>query len=108
MSIRDFKWSPSEKKIARAAFEKAYDNEITQIYAAVREQVRLIQDPHEVWKLHDYLSVRRKEVDEKYDYRYSVLPFVFFQLIRDSFISLEDLQGLSEEKIDAIKRMLGS
>ena len=31
MSIRDFNWSPKEKKIARAAFDKAYKKEMNEI-----------------------------------------------------------------------------
>ena len=45
----------------------------------------------------------RKEMDEKYDYRYSVLPFVFARLICDGWIKPEDLAGLSEEKLELIR-----
>jgi len=28
-------------------------------------------DPSEIWRVHDHLSRKRREVDAKYDYRYS-------------------------------------
>ena len=31
MNQIDFKWSPGEKKIARGAFDKAYQNEMNEI-----------------------------------------------------------------------------
>jgi len=104
--MQDLKWSPTEKKIARAAFEKAYKLEMAQIQAAVLEQARSLQEPSDVWKLHDYLSKRRKEVDEKYDYRYSMLLFVFPRLIRENLLTMSDLRGLGEDKLDVINRVL--
>ncbi len=45
---------------------------------------------------------KRNEIDEKYDYRYSVLILVFARLIKDGWLSFEDLEGLAEEKIAQI------
>lgn len=106
MDLRDIKWSAQEKKIARAAFEKAYKQEMLQIQNFIAEKVRSFKDENEVWKLHDYLTEKRREIDEKYDYRYSMLIYVFSRLIRDELIGWEDLQGLSAEKISFIQRLL--
>lgn len=59
--------------------------------------------PEDIWELHDFLTEKRKEIDEKYDYRYSVLIFVFGRLLREGWIALDDLEGLDEDKITKIK-----
>ena len=103
--MREFNWSPIEKKIARGAFEKAYQNEMTEIKNELLEKVNKIEDLQYIWKIHDYLSHRRKEVDRKYDYRYSVLIIVFGRLLNEGHIEEKDLEGLSIDKINAIKAL---
>jgi hypothetical protein len=44
-----------------------------------------------------------KGIDQKYDYRYSVLILVFAQLLKQGWIEFSDLEGLNEDKIDKIK-----
>jgi hypothetical protein len=39
------------------------------------------KESDDIWGLHDFLTEKRNEVDEKYDYRFSVLDFVFSRLI---------------------------
>lgn len=56
--------------------------------------------------MHDFLTEKRKEVDEKYDYRYSMLDFVFARLIKDRWLDFEDLEGLDEQKIERVKTLL--
>lgn len=65
----DLKWSKSEKQVAREAYNKAYEREMFLIRHEVIQQVQAFQDKNDVWKLHDYLTDKRKEIDEKYDYR---------------------------------------
>lgn len=106
MSIDEIKWNSSEKKNARTAFDKAYKNEIDEIKSTIKEKAENIENASDVWSLHDYLSSRRKEIDEKYDYRYSQLLFIFPTLISQNYISVKDLSGLSEEKISIIQKFL--
>lgn len=106
MSLRDLKWSAHEKKVARAAFDKAYKEEMSRVRAATYEMVKQCKESNDIWRVHNYLREKRREVDRKYDYRYSVLIWVFAELISDDLISIEDLQGLSDDKIAAIKRSL--
>jgi hypothetical protein len=103
MSIRDFNWSLEEKKIARAAFDKAYKKEMAEIKNELELRIKKIDDLQKVWSVHDYLSKRRNEIDKKYDYRYSVLINVFVRLLSEGYISEKDLEGLSEDKLNAIK-----
>jgi hypothetical protein len=106
MSFRDFKWSTRDKKIARAAYEKAYKAEMRQIHEAVYKKVKDFRDENDVWRLHDYLTRKRREIDKKYDYRYTVLILVFARLLREGHIVEKDLEGLSQDKISKIKRFL--
>ena len=97
------KWSKKEKSIARAVFDKAYDKECNQIIGKLKEKSLKLSDPEDIWELHDYLSEIRKEIDEKYDYRYSVLIMVFAHLLKQQWLKIDDLEGLSVDKIDRIK-----
>ncbi|MGD8969854.1 MAG: hypothetical protein PVG01_00485 [Desulfobacterales bacterium] len=100
------KWSKTEKKIAREAFERAYERECSYLAGRIREKANQIKKPDDIWELHDFLTEKRKEVDEKYDYRYSVLDFVFGRLIKEGWLNFADLVGLKEEKIERLKSLL--
>ena len=41
-----------------------------------------------------------------YDYRYSVLLWVFARLIRDEWLNIDELEGLSEDKLSRINNLL--
>lgn len=62
-------------------------------------------DPSGLWELHDYLTRRRCEIDEKYDYRYSKLTLVFARLMYDGWLKSEDLAGISDDKLQEIRRI---
>jgi len=49
-----------------------------------------------------WLTQRQQEIDAEYDFRYSVLPLVFANLLRDGRISADDLRGLGEDKLEVI------
>jgi hypothetical protein len=49
------------------------------------------------------LTQRRQEIDAKYDFRYSVLPLVFANLLREGRISEDDLRGLGEDKLEVTR-----
>jgi len=69
-------WSKKEKAAARQAFDKAYERETIKLANEVKEMANTIKTPEDIWDLHDFLTEKRNEVDEKYDYRYSILPHV--------------------------------
>ncbi|MBW1700216.1 MAG: hypothetical protein JRH18_22525 [Deltaproteobacteria bacterium] len=81
--MHDLKWSKTEKKIARAAFEKAYQSECLDIIKKIRTKVKEISEPDNIWRFHDFLTEKRDEIDERYDYRYSKLILVFARLINE-------------------------
>ena len=56
----------------------------------------------ELWDLEHYLTECRKEIDRKYDYRYSHLTEVLGRLLHERRVSEEELQGLREDKLTLI------
>jgi ribosomal protein S8 len=103
MNLNDIPWSKTEKDIARKIFDAAYLREMNQIHSKVLNSITNYKEPKDIWKLHDYLTQKREEIDLKYDYRYSVLITVFSRLYKEGIIKYEELIGLSEEKLTKIK-----
>jgi len=79
--MNDVKWNQKEKSISRAGFDKAYKNECDDIIKTLRHKVGSLSGPKGIWDLENYLYQKRKEMDQKYDYRYSVLIHVFGRLV---------------------------
>jgi hypothetical protein len=104
--VNDLKWSKTDKQIAKKAFEKAYERECADVVEKVRSKAQKITEPADIWRLQDFLNKKAKEIENKYDYRYSVLILVFAKLIKDGWLKVEDLKGLGQEKIDRIAALL--
>ena len=51
------------------------------------------------------LQEREKEINNIYDYRYSQLIIVFGILIKRRFLKIDELDGLSDDKIEQIKKI---
>ena len=96
-------WSRSEKAIAHKAFDAALDRELQEVIREAKQKADQIKEPADLWDLEHYLTQRRKEIDRKYDYRYSQLDLVFGRLLREKWIDEEDLRGLGEDKLRAIR-----
>jgi len=58
-----------------------------------------------MWPVEHFLNQRRRELDAKYDYRYSQLIAVFGRLIREGRMTAAELHGLSEDKLEFIRRI---
>jgi len=95
-------WSKSEKVIARTAFDAALKRELQEVMRKAKQMASQIKEPADVWELEHYLTERRKEIDRKYDYRYSQLRHVFGRLLYEGRISEEELHGLRDDKLKAI------
>ncbi|HEY9648158.1 MAG TPA: hypothetical protein V6C88_17410 [Chroococcidiopsis sp.] len=108
MQLNNVEWSTAEQTIAKAAFEKAYGREINTLIAEVRRQSSTLDSLEDMWRLHDFLSARRHDIDGKYDYQYSALIFVFAQLVKEGWLQLDELDGLDPvklKKVAALARM---
>ena len=79
----DFKWSHAEKVIARQAFDLALRNELQTTIREAEDRPAKVSEPAELRELEDWLAERRQDINRRYDYRYSVLPMVFAQLLRE-------------------------
>ncbi|WP_213956575.1 hypothetical protein [Variovorax sp. dw_954] len=101
----DFKWSDSEKKLARSVFEAALATELAELIAEFKMRAAAAAEPDDLWSIQEYLHRTRREIDEKYDYRYSQLGLVFGRLLREGRIQEAQLAGLSEEKLSHIRRI---
>jgi hypothetical protein len=96
-------WSKSEKAIARTAFDAAVKREFHQVMQETKQKANQIKEPADLWDLEHYLTERRKQIDRKYDYRYSQLTHVFGRLLYEGRVSEEELRGLREDKLKPIR-----
>ena len=97
----------AEKAIARQAFDSALQRELDAVTREAKERAANIAQPADLWKLEQWLGEQRKEIDRTYDYRYSVLPLVFANLIRQGRLTEQELLGLNEEKLDYVRQATG-
>ena len=58
-----------------------------------------------MWDVEEYLREQRQEIDQIFDYRYSQLLLVFGRLIRSGELNERRLSGLSEEKLEIVRRI---
>ena len=98
-------WSRSEKVIARTAFDAALGRELHEVIQQAKKMASQIQQSSHLWDLEHYLTERRKEIDRKYDYRYSQLTHVFGRLLYEKRLREEELRGLREDKLKPIRSL---
>ena len=96
-------WSRSEKTVARAAFDAALKRELQEVMQEAKQMANQINEPADLWDLEHHLTQRRKEIDRKYDYRYSQLTQVFGRLLYEKRLRQEELRGLGEDKLKPIR-----
>ena len=96
-------WSRSEKTVARAAFDAALKRELQEIMQEAKQMANQINEPADLWDLEHYLTQRRKEIDRKYEYKYSQLTHVFGRLLYEQRLREEELHGLREDKLKSIR-----
>ena len=68
-----------------------------------KEMANKIKAPDDVWDLERYLTERRKDIDRRYEFRSSRLTQVFGTLLYEGRVTEEELRGLGEDKIKAIR-----
>jgi len=99
-------WTNAEKKIARRAFETARQAVLANVLAEFKARAAAATTVDDVWSLGDALRERRHEIGELFDYRYSQLILVFGRLIHEGYLEEDQLKGLSQDKLDAIRRFV--
>ncbi len=103
--MHDLKWSEREKKIARRVFEAALQQELGEVMAEFKDKAARAAEPDDMWAVEGWLAHRRRDIDTKYDFRYSQLVIVFGKLLREGRITEQQLEGLGEDKLSYIERI---
>lgn len=101
-----FRWSPSEKKVARRAFDAALEIALGKTMAELKSKVSAMTTADAMWEIEDYLRQQRRKLDQLFDYRYSQLVVVLATLIREGYLEESQLSGLSEDKREEIRSFL--
>ncbi|UCI07083.1 hypothetical protein [Mesorhizobium sp. B1-1-8] len=102
----DSRWSPSEKKVARRAFDAALEAALGKTMTEFKKKAGDVATPSDMWDIEDYLRQQRRTIDQMFDYRYSQLIVVFATLIREGYLDESQLAGLSEDKREEMRRFL--
>ena len=98
-------WTDREKKIARRVFDAALHRELADLMAEFKSRAASAKEPEDMWSVQEYLAQARRDIDRKYDYRYSQLDLVFGRLLREKRIDERELTGLAEERLVCIRRV---
>jgi hypothetical protein len=101
---RSVKWTAAEKKAARAAFDLALARELAAMRKRIEALLQESPEPEQVWKVLDYLSEKQRDMEWKYDYRYSVLTGVLGRLLGEGLLSEAELGSIGPEKRKIIER----
>lgn len=98
-------WNHLEIQISHQVLQKAYGRETATLMAEVKNQTDNMTNIEQLWQVHDLLSAKRHDLDGKYDNRESMLVFTFAQLLKEGWISLEELNGLDSGKLAKISSL---
>jgi hypothetical protein len=101
---RNLTWSSAEKKIAHVAFEAALERERTAVRREIETMLQSSSDSAAIWRVRDYLNEKNREIDAKYDFRYSVLIDVFARLVAERWLTVGELSRLGSEKVQLIEQ----
>jgi hypothetical protein len=105
MASAVLEWTDQEQRVARHAFDKAHARAVAGIIRTVQLQASCLNTAEECWKLHDFLSIQRHEIEGRFDFRLSGLLFVFASLVKDGLLQLDELQGLQPDKLNKVAAM---
>jgi hypothetical protein len=98
-------WSESEQAIAKDAIDRAYGRAITHLISSVKRRSESLTTAEAVWDLHDFLSIERHTIEGRFDFRLDGILFVFASLVKDDLLLIEELEGLTADKLSKIAAM---
>lgn len=98
-------WTVEEQDLARRVHQRALSREVEALIASLRSQAADLQGTEDLWRLHDFLSVQRHAIEGRLAFRLTGVLFDFAAFIRDGLVSLEELEGLSADKLAKISAM---
>lgn len=98
-------WSDTEQAIARTAFETAYGRAVSRLVSSVQTQAAGLSDAQSVWALHDFLSIERHTIEGRFDFRLEGILFMFASMVKEQLLQLEELEGLTPDKLAKVAAM---
>jgi hypothetical protein len=98
-------WTDTEQAIAREAFDRAYGRATEQLIGAIQSRSAVLSSAEGVWELHDFLSIERHTMEGRFDFRLEGILFVFASLVKDNLLQLEELHGLTADKVAKVAAM---
>lgn len=107
--VIESQWTAQEKEIAKTALINAQTREVEAIIQVVQEQARAVESIEDLWRLNDFLSARRFDIDGKYDDREEEILFALAKLTKEGWLQPQDIEGLASakrSKISALTRVL--
>lgn len=105
--MHNLKWTQAEKSLSRRLFDQTLDAELADTLSEFKARAAAVSSPEAMWAIQPFLADRQREIDAKYDCRYSRLIVVFGRLLREGRIQETQLAGLSDDKQALIKRVGG-
>jgi hypothetical protein len=96
-------WSQSDKDLVKSALARAQkraNDEALQLFK--NESIRTIDD---LWSLEMKIRDWKKERYGKFYFDYSTVEKLLCQCIKRGWLRISDLQSMSEERLEKIKKM---
>ncbi|EQD43534.1 hypothetical protein B2A_09849 [mine drainage metagenome] len=103
--MKENKWSDTEKRNARRIFNKTLQMEYNLIIEKTRDLAVKATSQQDLWEIHSYLTNSLKEINRKYDYRYSRIIQLFGELLAEGKISERELDVFSTDKAEQIRNI---
>ncbi|NJK60521.1 MAG: hypothetical protein HC918_10140 [Oscillatoriales cyanobacterium SM2_1_8] len=98
-------WTETEQVLAQQALAIARQRETDTILAVVREQAAAVIGLEDLWQISDFLNARRFDLDGKYMFDCETLIFAFARLVKEGWLSPEELAGLDRDKVARIRSL---
>lgn len=105
MQVSNTQWSTTEKGIVENAFIRAQRRESEALLQLVQKTAGAIATLEDVWQLNDFLSSKRHEIDGKYDDQPAMLLFALAALVKEGWLTLQELNGLDSDKLKKISAL---
>jgi hypothetical protein len=102
MQTSEINWTEVEQEVAQQAFKTANFREINSLIQYSAQKIAEIKNIEDLWQLNDFLNARRHDIAGKYEYQLSSLIFIFADLLKEGWLSIDDLAGLGSEKLTKI------
>ena len=98
-------WTGAEQELTRRVFDRALKREIQALIETLRSRSTALREREDIWQLHDFLSIQRHAIEGRLEFQIAGLLFVLADFVRDGLISLDELDGLSADKLAKVSAM---